>query len=58
MRDEDGPTVAQAFYQELLGGDVLDEDAVAYALDVAVTKLRTSGQVALHRWAPFIHIGA
>jgi hypothetical protein len=56
IADEDGPKVAKWFYEELLAHDVLDGDAVAYALDTAVRKLRDSG-ISLERWAPFIHMG-
>jgi hypothetical protein len=57
MADDDGPKVAQWFYEELLSKEVIDTDSVAYALDVAVGKLRATG-VAPYRWAPFIHMGA
>jgi hypothetical protein len=57
MADDDGPKVAQWFYKELLSKEVIDTDSVAYALDVAVSKLRATG-VAPYRWAPFIHMGA
>jgi hypothetical protein len=57
MADDDGPKVAQWFYEELLSKEVIDTDSVAYALDVAVSKLRATG-VAPYRWAPFIHMGA
>jgi hypothetical protein len=57
IADEDGPKVAKWFYQELLAKEVVDTDVVAYAIDSAVGQLRGSG-VALHRWAPFIHMGA
>jgi hypothetical protein len=55
--DEDGPKVAQWFYEELLSSEVIDVSCVPYALDMAVGKLRESG-VAPPRWAPFIHMGA
>jgi hypothetical protein len=57
MADDDGPKVAQWFYEELLSKEVMDENSVAYALDVAVGKLRATG-VAPYRWASFIHMGA
>jgi hypothetical protein len=57
IADDDGPMVAEWFYEELLSKDVLDADSVAYALDVAVGKLRAT-DVAPYRWAPFIHMGA
>jgi hypothetical protein len=53
----DGPTVAREFYEALLAEPVIDADAVAYALDEAVSKLREQ-DVALARWASFIHVGA
>jgi hypothetical protein len=57
ISDNDGPKVAKWFYEELLAKEVVNADSVAYALDLAVGKLRDSG-VPLDRWAPFIHIGA
>jgi hypothetical protein len=55
--DADAPNVAKWFYEELLAKEEVDANAVAYALDSAVGKLRDSG-VSLVRWAPFIHMGA
>jgi hypothetical protein len=43
MADDDGPMVAEWFYEELLSKDMVDADSVAYALDVAVGKLRATG---------------
>jgi hypothetical protein len=57
MADDDGPKVAEWFYEELLSTEVMDENIVAYALDVAVGKLRATG-VSPYRWAPFVHMGA
>jgi hypothetical protein len=57
ISDEDGPKVAKWFYEDLLAKEVIGADAVAYALDHAVAKLRKLG-VPFHRWAPFIHMGA
>jgi hypothetical protein len=57
MADDDGPKVAEWFYEELLSKEVMDENSVAYALDVAVGKLRATG-VSPYRWAPFVHMGA
>jgi hypothetical protein len=57
INDFDGPKVAKWFYEELFSNEVIDVDSVAYALDVAVGKLRETG-VLPDRWAPFIHIGA
>lgn len=60
MDDRDGPLVAKTFYQELLKDKHLDLDAVPYALDAAIQKLRREGGVGRHpnRWVPYIHIGA
>jgi CHAT domain-containing protein len=55
--DDDGPAVARVFYEALLAEEVLDADAIAYALDAAVSKLRQDG-VSPARWASFIHVGA
>jgi hypothetical protein len=62
MGDADGPDLAQWFYEDLFSNEVIDADAVAYALDVAVEKLkvkipRGAARWAL-RWAPYIHMGA
>jgi hypothetical protein len=40
MGDVDGPDMTQWFYENLLSNEVIDADAVAYALDAAVLKLR------------------
>jgi hypothetical protein len=56
ISDVDGPKVAKWFYEELFANEVINADCVAYALDVAVGKLRQEG-VPLDRWAPFIHMG-
>jgi hypothetical protein len=52
----DGPEVAKTFYQDLLAQDIIDADAVPYALDAAVENIRRSG-VSIERWASFVHIG-
>lgn len=57
ISDIDGPKVAQWFYEELFTSKTIDSDMVAYALDTAIWKLRSSG-VSIERWAPFIHMGA
>jgi len=60
--DEDGPVVADAFYEELFRGADGKPDArpdttrSALALHLAVDKLRSSG-VPFHRWVSFIHMG-
>jgi len=58
MGDADGPVVAKAVYEELYkaGAEVLDPDAIPYALDFAVRKLREKG-LAASRWAPYVHLG-
>jgi hypothetical protein len=58
MGDIDGPDMAEWFYQDLLSNEVIDADAVAYALDAAVEKLRAKVPGAAKRWAPYIHVGA
>jgi CHAT domain-containing protein len=55
--DEDGPAVARVFYETLLAKEVIDADAVAYALDEAVSTLKKQ-DVSPARWASFIHVGA
>lgn len=57
MNDEDGPIVAKTLYSELMKNDMWDPDAIPFALDLAVRKLRKSG-VPPYRWAPYIHMGA
>jgi len=59
MDDFDGPTVAKTVYEEIFkdGVQVVDLDAVPYALDLATRKLREKGLTAA-RWAPFVHLGA
>jgi hypothetical protein len=56
MHDEDGPNVTRWFYEALFARDTLDLDDIAYALDLAIAKLREKG-VPASRWAAFIHIG-
>jgi hypothetical protein len=58
MADDDGPIMAQWFYEDLLSNKVIDADAVACALDAAVEKLRAKMPLAPKRWAPYIHMGA
>jgi hypothetical protein len=57
MDDEDGPLLAEWFYEELMSNKTIDADAVAYALDGAVQKLRAR-EPSPKRWAQFIHLGA
>jgi hypothetical protein len=58
MADDDGPVMAQWFYENLLSNKVINADAVAYALDAAVEKLRATMPLKPTRWAPYIHMGA
>lgn len=59
MDDVDGPEVATTVYTELFkpGVDVLRAEAIPYALDLAVQRLRQKGLCA-SRWAPYVHLGA
>jgi len=61
--DEDGPTIADAFYEELFRGGpdgrlALKPDVTksALTLHLAVKKL-CSQSISFHRWVPFIHMG-
>jgi len=61
--DEDGPTIADTFYEELFSGGPDGRPALkpdmtksALALHLAVKKLR-SQSVSFRRWVPFIHMG-
>ena len=58
MGDFDGPVVAKTIYEELFhpGAEMLDPEAIPYALDTAMRKLRASG-LAASRWAPYVHLG-
>jgi hypothetical protein len=56
MHDEDGPKLAQRFYEALFVKETLDLDDIAYALDDAVQSLRRQG-VPAERWALFMHMG-
>ena len=58
MGDVDGPIVAKTVYEELYrdGVEVLNPDAIPYALDLAVRKLQAKG-LATSRWAPYVQIG-
>ncbi|EIN05601.1 hypothetical protein PUNSTDRAFT_137705 [Punctularia strigosozonata HHB-11173 SS5] len=58
MADADGPEIARSVYKKIFSGklDHIDPDDIAYALDEAVTKLRTIQPEPL-RWAPYIHLG-
>ena len=60
--DEDGPTIADGFYEDIFGGPdgklSLEPDITrsAQSLHVSVKKLR-SQKVSFKRWVPFIHMG-
>jgi hypothetical protein len=59
MRDLEGPDVADSIYSALFkddGSEYLDPDAVPYALDQAVSKMRAAG-LDLSFWATYVHIG-
>lgn len=62
MRDKDGPTVVETFYEELFksrdkkSGLVPNISMSAYALHIAIKALR-SQNVPFRHWVPFIHIG-
>ena len=57
IHDLDGPIVAKTFYKEVMKDGHFDLEAVPYALDAAVQELRRQ-KVPVHRWAPYIHMGA
>lgn len=58
MGDMDGPAVAKSVYEALFqsDGDLIDPEAIAYALDAAIRSLRERG-IRPARWAPYVHIG-
>ena len=55
--DSVSPLVARKVYERLLEDDLLDAEAIPYALDAAVRELRRQKYSPNH-WAPFIHVGA
>jgi hypothetical protein len=57
MNDQDGPFIAERFYEKVFESETIDVDTIAYALDHAVGELRGSGAPP-ERWATFIHMGA
>jgi hypothetical protein len=63
MADEDGPIIADFFYEELFRGSdgkprfEPDTTKSAQALHVAVQKMRSKNSASFGRWIPFIHIG-
>ena len=62
MADEDGPVIADTFYEELFRGpdgrptQEPDVKKSVRALHLAVKKLR-SKNISFRRWVPFIHMG-
>ena len=62
MNDQDGPTITDAFYEELFCGpdgklaQKPDINRSAQALHIAVKKLH-SKNVPFRGWVPFIHMG-
>lgn len=56
MWDNDGPDVAGVIYRALLESEILLPDAIPYALDSAVQRLRARG-LPPERWATYVHIG-
>jgi hypothetical protein len=60
IADQDGPVVADAFYEYLFrhGPSTFpDTTEAARALHIAIAKLRSRG-VSFMRWVPFIHLGS
>jgi hypothetical protein len=57
MDDVDGPLIARIVYEKLFSMEIIDTDAVPYALDAAVAELRSQGAPP-ERWATFVHMGA
>jgi hypothetical protein len=58
MEDVDGLRIAKSLYEEVFKGgtEYIDPDDIAYALDVAVRRLRDEVKDPM-RWAPYIHLG-
>lgn len=56
INDNDGPQIAESFYQGIIKGDTVDFSHAAASLCRAVREGRESGMSPL-RWAPFIHVG-
>ncbi|KAJ7242667.1 CHAT domain-containing protein [Mycena rebaudengoi] len=65
MNDEDGPQIADTFYEHLFRGCDLganppalpDLTKAAEALHFAVKKLRKESGMSFKRWVPFVHYG-
>ena len=62
IKDQDGPTITDAFYEEIFccpdgkPANVPDITKSALALHLAVKKLCLQN-VSFRHWAPFIHLG-
>jgi len=62
MKGEDGPTIADTFYEAIFQGpdgkpaQQPNTNKSAQALHIAIKKLRSSN-VPFWRWVPFIHMG-
>ena len=56
IQDQDGPTVAQAVYSQLVDGGVPNSMSAAEALHQATLQLQKQG-ASFERWVPFIHMG-
>ena len=54
--DQDGPTVADVVYSEMMKDGKPDYTRAAYGLDRAVQQLRSNGSSFLD-WMPFVHYG-
>lgn len=62
MNDNDGPKVADAFYEHLFrdrdqASGHPDITKAAEALHSAVAKLREEPDMTFMRWVPFVHYG-
>ncbi|KAJ7210758.1 hypothetical protein GGX14DRAFT_363145 [Mycena pura] len=65
MNDDDGPKIADTFYEYLFKDCSPDSDSprlpnlrkAAEALQLAVTKLRREPGMTFQRWVPFVHYG-
>jgi hypothetical protein len=54
--DQGEVLVAKAFYENLFENEVIEPDALPYALHYAVMTLRAGG-LPVQRWGPFVHVG-
>lgn len=58
IKDEDGPTITDQVYSQLVKDGKLDVTEAARALHAAVKVLRdTVGESEFARWAPYVHFG-